>query len=104
MSSLFSVDFFVQNRQKLLAALAAETPIVITANGLLQRGADSPFPFAQDANFWYLTGIDEPDITLVIDGPREFLIAPVREGARATFDGAINETLLSSTSGITDIQ
>lgn len=103
MSSLFSSDFFKSNRQKLQSVLPTDVPIVLTANGLLQRGADSPYAFAQDANFWYLTGINEPDATLVIDGQRDFLIAPVREGARATFDGAIDQHELNIVSGVGEI-
>lgn len=103
MSSLFSSAFFTANRRKLQAELATEAPIVVTANGLLQRGADSAYAYAQDANFWYLTGIDEPDVTLVIDGQREFLIAPIREGARATFDGVVDQQGLAATSGISEV-
>lgn len=103
MSSLFTADFFVQNRRNLQAALPADIPIVITANGLLQRGADSSYAFAQDANFWYLTGIDEPDTTLIIDGQREFLIAPVREGSRATFDGSVDQKALIKISGVHEV-
>lgn len=103
MSSLFSSEFFAQNRQRLQEVLPTDAPIIITANGLLQRGADSPYAFSQDANFWYLTGIDEPDVTLVIDGQREFLIAPVREGARATFDGSIDQKQLVKTSGVPEV-
>ncbi|HEY1064126.1 MAG TPA: aminopeptidase P N-terminal domain-containing protein, partial [Candidatus Saccharimonadales bacterium] len=100
MSSLFSSDFFVHNRRRLQEVLPVDVPIVITANGLLQRGADSPYAFTQDANFWYLTGVEEPDVTLVIDGQREFLIAPIREGARATFDGSIDQKKLIKISGV----
>lgn len=100
----FTADFFVGNRRRLRAALKVEQPIVITANGLLQRGADSAYSFSQDANFWYLTGIDEPDIILVIDGEREFLIVAGRSTTRATFDGAVDESHLAAISGITDIQ
>lgn len=103
MSSPFSAEFFIGNRRRLQAVLRDAAPIVITANGLLQRGADSPYAYAQDANFWYLTGIDEPDVTLVIDGQRDFLIAPVREGARATFDGAIDEAALLNISGVSEV-
>lgn len=103
MSSLFTADFFADNRRRLQEAMSSDAPIVLTANGLLQRGADSPFPFAQDANFWYLTGIDEPDVTVVIDGQREFLVAPIREGARATFDGVVDENALAKISGIHDV-
>lgn len=101
---LFSSDFFVQNRQRLRTSLADDRPVVMTANGLLQRGADSAYQFSQDANFWYLTGIEEPDVTLVMDGDREFLIAPTREATRETFDGAIDAASLAARSGITDIQ
>jgi Xaa-Pro aminopeptidase len=103
MSSLFSSAFFVNNRRRLQAVLPTDVPIIITANGLLQRGADSPFAFVQDANFWYLTGIEEPDVTLVIDGQREFLVAPVREGARATFDGSIDQKKLVKISGVHEV-
>lgn len=103
MQKLFPTTFFVENRRRLREKLESDVPIVVTANGLLQRGADSSYPFVQDANFWYLTGIDEPDITLVMTVSGEFLIVPVREGARATFDGSIDEQLLASNSGITDI-
>lgn len=103
MSSLFDSDFFAGNRRRLQASLPEDVPIVITANGLLQRGADSPFAFAQDSNFWYLTGIEEPDVTLIIDGQRDFLIAPVREGARETFDGSIDKHQLLKMSGVSEV-
>ena len=99
----FSPDFFIANRQRLIRQLPPDLPIAITANGLVQRGADSAYPFTQDANFWYLTGINDPDITLVIDHQREFLIVPIREGSRVTFDGQIDTLKLAQISGITDI-
>lgn len=103
MASLFSSGFFANNRRRLQEVLPADVPIVITANGLLQRGADSPYAFTQDANFWYLTGVEEPDVTLVIDGQREFLFAPIREGARAIFDGSIDPKKLIKLSGVHEV-
>lgn len=99
----FGADFFKANRQRLIAQLPPDLPIAVTANGLIQRGADSAYPFSQDANFWYLTGINDPDITLVIDHQREFLIVPIREGSRVTFDGQIDEAKLAKISGVDDI-
>ncbi|MDB5175403.1 MAG: hypothetical protein JWM81_261 [Candidatus Saccharibacteria bacterium] len=78
-------------------------PIVITANGLMQRGSDSSYAFAQDANFWYLTGIDEPDVILVMDRDKEYLIVPPRDASRTAFDGAIDDNSLTSISGIAEI-
>src|SRR5438270_7377868 len=100
MKSYFSSQFFSGNRQKLRQLFTGTAPIVIAANGLLQRGGDSTFPFAQDANFWYLTGIDEPDIVLVIDKDKEYLIVPPRDAGRSAFDGAVDATALSRRSGI----
>jgi Xaa-Pro aminopeptidase len=96
----FDPAFFAGNRQALRKRVTDDMPIVVTANGLLQRGADSGYAFTQDANFRYLTGINEPDITLVISGDDEFLIVPGREATRQTFDGAIDSEQLKRVSGI----
>ncbi len=100
---MFTVDFFVGNRRRLRKSIPSDLPIVVTANGLLQRGADSTYQFSQDANFWYLTGIEEPDVVLVMDGEREFLIVPSREATREAFDGAVNLATLTRRSGVSDI-
>jgi Xaa-Pro aminopeptidase len=103
MNSNFNSRFFSGNRHRLRQVFAGTAPIVITANGLLQRGGDSSYPFAQDANFWYLTGIDEPDIVLVMDRDQEYLIVPARTASREAFDGAISESALSQRSGVKEV-
>lgn len=100
MESRFTSEFFAGNRAKLRQLFTGTAPIVVTANGLLQRGSDSTFAFAQDANFWYLTGIDEPDIVLVMDRDREYLIVPARSVRRKAFDGSVSAEALSRRSGI----
>lgn len=99
----FNSEFFAGNRQRLRQLFSGKAPIVLTANGLLQRGGDSPFRFAQDASFWYLTGIDEPDIVLVMEADKEYLIVPRRSASRQAFDGAVAEEELSRRSGISTI-
>lgn len=99
----FNTDFFVGNRQRLRAEVGAETPIIITANGLLQRNGDSTFKFRQDSNFWYLTGITQPDIILVMDGESDYLILPGRDAVREAFDGAVTADVLTEVSGISEI-
>jgi Xaa-Pro aminopeptidase len=103
MESYFTSDFFAGNRQRLRELFTGTAPIIVTANGLLQRGGDSIFPFAQDASFWYLTGLDEPDITLVIDRDKEYLIVPARSSSREAFDGVVAGDALSIRSGITEV-
>lgn len=103
MESSFTSEFFVGNRQRLKELFTGTAPIVITANGLLQRGGDSTFGFAQDANFWYLTGIDQPDIVLVIDRDKEYLIVPSRSASRQAFDGSLDFDELSRISGVAQV-
>jgi Xaa-Pro aminopeptidase len=103
MKQLFNAAFFISNRQRLREQCPGMDLIVVTANGLLQRSGDTTFPFRQDSNFWYLTGIDEPDIILVMEKDNEYLIVPAREAAREAFDGALDQQTFTSQSGITEI-
>lgn len=100
---LFEAEFFKQNRLKLRKLFGGTAPIVITANGQLQRSADTPFLFRQDSNFWYLTGIDEPGIVLVIERDSEYLITPEQDSRHVVFDGAIDIEAMRKTSGINEV-
>jgi len=100
---LFDSSFFAGNRERLRQLFTGTAPIVITSNGLLQQASDEPYPFHQDRNFWYLTGIDDPSIILVMDKSKEYLIVPPREVVREQFDGAIDFETLSRISGIQTI-
>ncbi|HEY5667558.1 MAG TPA: Xaa-Pro aminopeptidase [Candidatus Saccharimonadales bacterium] len=97
---LFDASFFAANRERLRQLFTGTAPIVITANGLLQQASDEPYPFHQDRNFWYLTGIDEPGIILVMDKGKEYLIVPPREIVREQFDGEVDFQAMSRISGI----
>lgn len=99
----FAAGFYEANRRRLRQDLAEDAVIVLTANGLLQRGGDSPYSFHQDSNFWYLTGIDEPDIVLVMDAGAEYLIIPERTVSRQVFDGSVDLQALTSISGIEQV-
>ena len=100
MDSNFSSDFFSGNRKELRRRLGDDAPIIISANGLVQRNSDINYPFRQDSNFWYLTGIEDPDLILVMDGDEEYLIAPWRDKIRKAFDGQIDSDKNTSISGI----
>lgn len=98
---MFTSDFFTANRERLRQLFTGTAPIVITANGRLQRGSDEAYQFHQDPNFWYLTGISDPDIILVMDKGKEYLIIPGRSTSQEVFDGAIDPEGLARQSGIT---
>jgi Xaa-Pro aminopeptidase len=99
----FTREFFEHSRANLRGLIPDTELIVVAAHGLLQWSGDSTFPFRQDSNFWYLTGVNEPDITLVIDGEHEYLIVPGRSATREAFDGSIDAGKLTEISGISTV-
>ena len=103
MDSTFTRTFFTNNRLGLRASLPHEYPIVLIANGSLQRSNDTTYPFQQDSNFWYLTGIQEPDLILVMNNSDEYLILPQTNSVKDIFDGEIDKTALLDRSGIKNI-
>lgn len=64
MGHAFGSDFFSGNRERLRQLFTGTAPIVLTANGLMQKNGDEAFPFQQDSSFWYLTGIDDPEVKI----------------------------------------
>ena len=99
----FESSFFVSNRERLRQLFTGTAPIVITANGSLQMAADEAYPFHQDRSFYYLTGLNEPGLILVMDKGKEYLIVPPRETVIEQFDGAIDFDDLRRRSGIQTI-
>ena len=100
MKSTFTNTFFANNRAQLRARLPKNYPIVVIANGSLQRTADTTYPFQQESNFWYLTGLDDPDSILVIDTAHEYLVLPQTNHVKTVFDGEINIAEAQRRSGI----
>jgi Xaa-Pro aminopeptidase len=100
---MFGSEFFSANRERLRQLFTGTAPIVITANGLLQQATSEPYRFRQDGSFWYLTGIDEPDLVLIMDKGKEYLIVPGREASREAFDGALQFDELARRSGVAAI-
>lgn len=103
MSDMFTADFYVGNRKKLRTLFQGTAPIVITANGKLQKGTSDHFRLYQDGNFLYLTGINEPDVILVLDKDKEYLILPDRSDGGEAFYGALDPTELIQRSGIPEV-
>ncbi len=100
--SFFDKEFFRGNRKKLRELFLGTAPIVITANGLVQKNADETLEFAQDSNFWYLTGLNEPNLILVMDKNREYIIVPEYSEIHDFFDGKISYDTVKNISGIED--
>ena len=84
---------FQKNRARLAAQLPPKSVAVFTANEPMPRNGDQFYPFRQQSDFFYLTGINEENAFLLIapDYPDESLrevlfIAPYDE-VRATWQG-----------------
>src|SRR5665647_1752036 len=58
--------FHTANRQKLSAAIGPDAIAIIDTADVLRRPGDFEHPFHPDSNFYYLTGIDEPDAVLLL--------------------------------------
>jgi len=92
-------DFFVGNRRALADQLDGEV-IILGAYTLLQRSGDAAFHFEQEANFWYLTGIDSPGWKLIIDHEESWLIAPDVDDIHQIFDGSMTQQEAKRISGV----
>lgn len=83
-------SFFTRNRQAFITASEAEVA-AFAGNILVQRSNDAAFAFEQEANFWYLTGIDAPAWQVVIEKHKTTLIAPDVDEVHRIFDGSLSD-------------
>lgn len=97
-------DFFTLNRKNVMEKLQGGL-LVVPAYTQMQRGNDAAFKFEQEANFWYLTGIEYSDWWLIIDAKRarSWLVAPEVDAVHAVFDGSLSGEQARDISGVHDI-
>ena len=84
---------FIRNRANFAAQLPAKSVAVFTANQAMPRNGDEYYPYRQQSDFFYLTGINEENTFLIIapDYPNESMheilfIEPYDE-VKATWQG-----------------
>ena len=96
--------FFVGNRNAASKATKGGL-IILAAYTAVQRGNDNAHSFEQESNFWYLTGINEPDWWLIVDGTRgkSWLVAPEIDSVHQTFEGSLPHDEAVKISGVNDI-
>ena len=84
---------FTQNRANFAAQLPPKSIAVFTANESMPRNGDEFYPFRQQSDFFYLTGIEEENAYLIIapDYPdescREILFIEPYDEVKATWQG-----------------
>ncbi len=76
--------------------------VVLSAYTSVQKQNDMAFEFQQEANFWYLTGIEQPDWLVIIDGStgEEWLMRPEVDEVHEIFDGSLSAERAGEVSGV----
>jgi Xaa-Pro aminopeptidase len=94
-------NLFVTNRQRFMAELKGGVAVLGAYAGM-QRSNDMSFAFEQEANFWWLTGVEAADWWVIVDAGRgkSWLVAPRVSEMHQIFDGSLSETDALKTSGV----
>ena len=93
MANAQTSSLFERNRANLAAQLPPKSIALFTANESMPRNGDEFYPFRQQSDFYYLTGIEEENAFLIIapDYPeesyREILFIEPYNKLKATYQG-----------------
>ena len=103
--------YWKKNRQKVLDKLAVGDMAIFMANDPKRKSADQFYPFVQDRDLYYLCGLDEPTIALVLQKtPRspagqETLFIRRYSEMEAIWNGEVlDEAAARKVSGVEDIR
>jgi Xaa-Pro aminopeptidase len=101
--------FFVQNRSRLAEVLPDKSVTILFAGQAPFKSADDRYKFVPNRNFYYLTGIDEPNVTLIIKKTRneveETLFIEKADLVMEKWDGkTVSKEEAETLSGIKNIQ
>ncbi len=86
-------NLFIQNRQRLLKRLRPHSIAIFNSNDVMPTSADGTFPFRQQTDIFYLSGIDQEETLLVIcpdareDKQKEILFIKETNEQIATWEG-----------------
>ena len=61
-----AVDFYKQNRAQLISELDTQSAAILTSHDEYPRSGDTTFPFRQNSELLYLTGIDQEETFLIL--------------------------------------
>ena len=59
-------SLFIRNRQKVISKLKSDSLVILVSNDEMPRSGDQCFPFKQNPNLLYLTGIDQEETILIL--------------------------------------
>jgi Xaa-Pro aminopeptidase len=91
-------------RQTTLQAQFPEAAFIIAAHTQITQSADVHFAFRQDSDFFYLTGLNEPDCVLVILPQKRILFAPAITAFKELWEGPfLSQDALKSLSFVDEV-
>lgn len=96
--------FFRHNRERLGKEISGGL-VVVAGYEAMQQAADMATAFIQEANFWYLSGIERPKWHLVYDGQRQhtWVVRPRLSEVERVFDGSLSDHAVLERSGADEI-
>ena len=103
-------SFYAQNRDRLAAKLPQGSLVIVHANDVYPTNADGTMAHHQNANLFYLTGIDQEDTVLLMrigkDGAHEDTLLLRETNERIViWEGArLTKEMATQLSGISDIR
>ena len=101
-------QFYVNNRKKYINLVKDNSATILFSGRTYQRSADQDFPFSVNRNFYYLTGINQDNVILVlvkgIEGIKEYLFIEENDEVMAKWVGMkLTKEEASSISGIESV-
>lgn len=104
MKTLLDATFFTHNREMAVEKLQGGLLVVSGYTGM-QKTNDEEFRFMQEANMWYLTGIEFPDWWLIVDGKlnKSWLVEPTIDERNRLFMESLDTEDARQKSGISTV-
>ncbi len=102
-------SFYSGNRKELASRLPVGSMLILHANDVFPTNADGTFALHQNANLFYLTGIDQEESVLIMtiraDGWDEILLLRETNEQIAIWEGArLSQQQARELSGIQDVR
>jgi Xaa-Pro aminopeptidase len=61
-----NINIFEARRAKVASNMEKNSILLLSSSHIVSRNNDTTFPFRQDSNFYYLTGLEEPNSVLKV--------------------------------------
>ncbi|MEN8157521.1 MAG: aminopeptidase P N-terminal domain-containing protein [Bacteroidota bacterium] len=100
-----SSALFSRNRSKLSGLLSDGAVAIVSANPLMRRSGDQFYPYRQNSDFFYLTGIQQEGGVLVMDSDHQVLFIKRPDQKTTLWSGpVITQERATTLSGIVDVK